>query len=374
MKTIIRFIPIILIAIVSFSCFSKKGLVEPKTVITPLGDTVPLTDGTLLYGLPMTVFEVVVDVEKRIEKPGPYAKYAGDMLGIKDIITQEKESWSITAIRLNTSEELDPSELYVIESNTLFQTNVLSLRNAGLILDLNPGIYERDYKNRGTGISKNIQPAFMDMGADEYFVTQNDTAFRLVKLDTSFIKIPYLVERKKQLTIDQLAEKAARTLLEYRDGKHLIMTGEANVFPQDKSAIDEMNRLENEYLALFAGKTWTEVRSFSYTLIPQKEMSGKPVTLFRFAGQTGISDAGSKAGNPVTIDLFPAQKTKDLTYISRPQAITEPVQKFDKLYYRVPDVVTVSIKEGSKNLYNSRKLIYQFGEVIQLPANFIIGK
>jgi hypothetical protein len=374
MKTIIRLIPIILIAIVSVSCFTKKGLVEPNTVILPLGDTIPLTDGTLLYGLPMTVFEVVVEVEKKTEKPGPYAKYAGDMLGIKDIITQERELWSIGAIKLNISEELDPSELYVIESNTLFQTNVLSLRSAGLILDLNPGAYERDNNYSGAVVSKNNQPSFMDMGADEYYVTQNDTAFRLVKLDTSFIKIPYLVEKKKQLSIDQLAEKAARTLLEYRDGKHLIMTGEANVFPQDKSAIDEMNRLEDEYLALFAGKAWTEVRSFSYTLIPQKEMSGKPVTLFRFAGQTGVSDAGSKVGNPVTIELLPAQKTKDLTYITRPQAVNEPVQKFDRLYYRVPDVVTVTIKEGSKNLYNSRKLVYQFGEVIQLPANFIIGK
>jgi hypothetical protein len=374
MKTIIRLIIVIIIAIFSVSCFSKKGLVETKTVITPLGDTIPLTDGSLLYGLPMTVFEVVVEVEKRIEKPGPYSKYAGDMLGIKDIITQEKETWSISGIKLNSFEELDPSELYMIESNTLFQTNVLSLRSAGLILDLNPGIYERDNDNRGTAVSKNIKPEFLDLGADEYYVTQNDTAFRLVKLDTSFIKIPYLVERKKQLTIDQLAEKAARTLLEYRDGKHLIMTGEANVFPQDKSAIDEMNRLEDEYLALFAGKTWTEVRSYSYTFIPQKEMSGKPVTLFRFTGLTGLSDAGSKAGNPVTVELVPARKTKDLTYITRPQTGTEPVQKFDKLYYRVPDVVTVNIKEGTKNLYNSRKLVYQFGEVIQLPANYIIGK
>jgi hypothetical protein len=333
-----------------------------------------LTDGSLVYGLPMTVFEIVAEIEKKTERPGPYAKFAGDMLGVKDVITKEKETWSITGIRLITSEELDPSEFYMIGTSTLFQTNVLSLRRAGLILDLNPFMYERNNDNRSGVVSKNIQPAFMDLGADEYYVTQSDTAFRLVKLDTSFIKIPYLVEKKKQLTNDQLAEKAARTLLEYRDGKHLIMTGEANVFPQDKSAIDEMNRLEEEYLALFAGKTWTEVKSYSYTLIPQKEMSGKPVTLFRFSGQTGISDAGSKVGSPVTIELVPAQKTKELTYVSGKSTGDEPVKKFDKLYYRIPDVVTVSVKDGSGNLYNARKLVYQFGEVIQLPANYIIGK
>ncbi len=374
MKTKIQLLTIIVIFIFSISCISKKGLVEPKTVILPLGDTIHLTDGNLVYGLPMTVFDIVVEVEKKIEKPGPYSRFAGDLLGIKDFINQEKETWSITGIKVNSSEELDPSEFYLIESNTLFQTNVLALKREGLILDLNPDIYEKSGESRSGKVSMNDQRGFMDLGADEYYVTQSDTAFRLVNIDTAFIRIPYLVEKKKQLTIDQLAEKAAKSLLELRDGKHLILTGEANVFLQDKSAIDEMNRLENEYLALFAGKTWTEVKTFTYTLIPQKDISGKPVTLFRFSEQTGISPTGSKTATVVNIELAPAHKTKDLTITTRPQTETVPAQKFDKLYYRMPVVVTINIKAGTEILYNSRKLVYQFGDVIQLPANFIIGK
>jgi hypothetical protein len=374
MKTIIRLLTIILISIFSVSCILKKGLVKPNTVILPLGDTINLAGGSIIYGLPLTVFEFEVKVEKRIEKPGPYARFAGDLLGIKDVITQEKEKWSVTGIKVISTEELDPSEFFIIESNTLFQTNVLALKRAGLILDLNPAIYER-YKESRTGkISMNTQPGFMDMGADEYYVNQSDTAFRLVSVDTAFIKIPYLVERKKQMTFDQLAEKAAKALLELRDGKHLILTGGATVFPQDKSAIDEMNRLENEYLALFAGKTWTEVKTFSYTLVPQKDMSGKPVTLLRFSGQTGTVDAAGKTGTPVTVQLIPVQKTKDITIITKPLPENEAAPKFDKLYYRMPEVVTVSVKMGEENLYNSRKLIYQFGELMQLPANYIIGK
>jgi hypothetical protein len=373
MKIVIRLLIIILI-LVSSSCIFKKAIVEPETVILPLGDTIHLTDGSLVYGLPMTVFEIVVELEKRVEKPGPYAKFAGDMLGIKDVITQERESWSIKGIKVNSSEELDPSEFFVIESNTLFQTNVLSLKRAGLILDLNADIYNKTGRNTSGLASDNSQSGFMDLGADEYYVTQKDTAFRLVNVDTAFIKIPYLVEKKKQLTLDQLAEKAARTLLELRDGKHLILTGEANVFPQDKSAIDEMNRMENEYLALFAGKTWTETKIYSYTIIPQKEMSGIPVVLFRFSMQTGVSADIRKAAIPVTVELVPAQKTKDLSVITRLQPDAFAARKFDRLFYRMPWVVTVNIKAGTENLYNSRKLIYQFGDVIQLPANYIIGK
>jgi hypothetical protein len=374
MKTILRAVLLLAVVLFMISCALLKSRVEPRTIVLPFGDTISLTDGSLIYGLPMTVFDVIVEMERTIEKPGPYAKFAGEMLGLKDVITQENEDWSINSIRVKASEELDPSEFYIIESNTLVQTNALSLKRAGLIMDINPAFYERDNELIAKDNTETNQPRFIDLGADEYYVAQSDTAYRRVKLDTSFIRIPYLVEKKKQLGIDQLAEKAAKTLLELREGKHLILTGEANVFPQNNSAIEEMNRLEREYTALFAGKIWTERKTTSYNLIPQKEMAGKPVTLFRFSELTGPSDAASKAGAPVTVELIPAKKTKDLTFVTRPNTGEEPVQKFDKLYYRIPDVVTIGVKMGNESFYNSRRLIYQFGEVIQLPANFIIGK
>jgi hypothetical protein len=374
MKTILRAVLLLAVVLFMISCVLLKGRVEPRTIVLPFGDTISLTDGSLIYGLPMTVFDIIVEMERTIEKPGPYAKFAGEMLGLKDVITQENEAWSIKSIRVKASEELDPSEFYIIESNTLVQTNALSLKRAGLIMDINPAFYERDNELIAKDNTETNQPRFIDLGADEYYVAQSDTAYRRVKLDTSFIRIPYLVEKKKQLGIDQLAEKAAKTLLELREGKHLILTGEANVFPQNNSAIEEMNRLEREYTALFAGKIWTERKTTSYNLIPQKEMAGKPVALFRFSELTGPSDAASKAGAPITVELIPAKKTKDLTFVTRPNTGEEPVQKFDKLYYRIPDVVTIGVKMGNESFYNSRRLIYQFGEVIQLPANFIIGK
>lgn len=374
MKTIIRTVSLLTAVFFLISCILKKVTVEPRTMVLPLGDTISLTDGSLIYGLPMTVFDFIVEMERTTERPGPYAKFAREMLGINNVITQENETWSIKSIKVKASEELDPSEFYIIRSNTLVQTNVLSLKKEGLIMDINPASYEKGEKIILKDNTETVHPRFTDLGADEYFVTQSDTAYRLVKLDTSFIKIPYLVEKKKQLSNEELAEKAAKTILELREGKHLILTGEANVFPQSNAAIDEMNRLEREYTALFAGKVLTERKTASFTLIPQKEMSDKPVTLFRFSDMTGPADADEGAGVQVTVELVPAKKTKDLTFVSRPITGEEPVQKFDKLFYRIPDVVTVSIKVGDEIIYNSRKLIYQFGEVIQLPANFIIGK
>jgi hypothetical protein len=374
MKTKILSILLVSSLIFSVSCINKKGIIDPKTMILPLGDTVHLRDGSLIYGLPLTVFDIEVDIEKRIEKQGPYAKYANDLLGIKDIITQDREIWSITGVRVNSNTEIDPAELFVIESNSLFQTNMLSLKKAGLVLDINPDIFEKSSDLSIAGRSTNYGKGFFDMGSDEYFVNQSDTAFRLVKLDTAFIRIPYLVEKKKQLTLDQLAERAAKSLLELRDGKHLILTGEANVFPQSNAPIEEMNRLENEYLALFAGKTWTESKTIKYSFIPQKDMPGKSVPLFRFSPQNGLTDQGSNTGTQVNIQFMQIQKINDPKIITYPKPPDGTAPKYDKLYYRMPRVIAVSVKMGDENLYNSRKLVYQLGNVMQLPANYIIGR
>ena len=373
MKTIIRLSILLAIIFLTSSCFSGKQFADSKSIILPLSDSSALREGSIVYGLPRTVFNMAVEMERTIEKPGPYAAFAEDLLGLTNVIRNENESWSIKGITVKTHDELDPSEFYVISSTSLFQTNVLSLRKEGLILDLDPGIFRRSERQGSIDESGKLQSGSFDLGSDEYFQLQRDTAYKRMNVDSSFVRIPYIVEKKKKLTLDQLAEKAAKRLMELRDGKHLILTGEANVFPQSDAAINEINRLEKNYTELFTGKTIKETFTFSYQIIPVKTMIGKPVTLFQFSDLTGPVNGTMKGGNPVTVEFTPEKKTKNITVLNRAQTKPEN-KKYDKLFYRIPDVVDIKISLGSEKLFNSRKLIYQFGEVIQLPANYIIGK
>ena len=367
-------ISVAFVVLMAGSCGLMKHSVAPVTTIKPLGDSMKVNDGSLIYALPMTVLNITVEFQHTIEKPGPYAKYASEMLALKDVITRENEKWYILRIGVFSEEELDPSEFYVIESNVIAQTNALALKKNGLILDINPLLYESGKMYPAASLKGQAHIAFNDLGADEYFISLSDTAYRVVKFDTSFVKIPYLVERKKPLNTEQLADRAAKALLELRDGKQFILTGEANIFPQSNEGIDEINRLEREYIALFAGKTMTETRTITYTLIPERDMGDKPVTLFRFSESAGPSDITSASGTPVVAELIPAKKIKDITIMARPVVEGESVRKFDKLFYRIPEVVTLKIKSGNVSYLESRKLVYQLGQVVQLPANYIIGK
>jgi hypothetical protein len=160
--------------------------------------------------------------------------------------------------------------------------------------------------------------------------------------------------------------------MEMREGKHMILTGEANVFPQSDAAILEINRLEKEYMELFTGKTIQQKVICTYHIIPGKDNGNKPLTLFQFSDQTGPVNGSGKSGTPVVLEIIPEQKTKDLVFIKKPQPDQEVT--YDKLYYRVPDMVNLKVSMAGEVFLNTRKLVYQFGEVVQLPGNYVIGK
>ena len=377
MKTILKLSLCLLPTILVFSCSSSKKLAEPEQVVLPLSGATTLTEGSIIYALPRSVLTFTVEFERTIEKPGPYARYASDLLGLEKVITAENESWTIEGISVNSKEEIDPSEYYIIESNSLFQSNVLVLRKEGLIMDLNPQSFSSSGNFQMASDQDITQFANKDLGSDEYYMIQSDTAYKRLSIDSSFVRVPYVVEKKRKFTTDQLAERAAKRLMEMREGKHMILTGEANVYPQSDAAILEINRIEKEYMELFSGKTIKQKISYTYHVIPNKDTDTKPVVLFQFSDATGPSGSNGKGGTPVTLELTPEQRTKDLTIIRKHTEEPKPKtqsQYYDKLYYRVPDVVSIKVSKGQEVFLNSRQLVYQFGEVVQLPANFIIGK
>lgn len=373
MKNIVSLLTFLFFSITLSSCTMWKKASEPTSIVSKVSDTVRLGNGSLVYALPRTVFTVKVEVERTIMVPGPYAAYAEDLLGLKDALKTREEHWSVRSLSVNSHEETDPSEYYVIHSTGLFQTNVLAMKKEGIILDINPADNYQEGKSSGSGEMNLNRFRSFDLGSDEYYQVQTDTAFRRVKIDSSFIRIPYIVEKKKKLSPDQLAEKAAKRLMDLRDGKVLILSGEANVFPQNDAPINEINRMEKDYTELFTGKNIIDVKTFTYQFIPQKESSGKPFTLFRFSESAGPAESGSASGIPVIAEVVPEQKIKDITIIDNGEQ-KPSVPKFDKLFYRIPDMATVKISMNGKTLYSSRKLVYQLGEVMQLPSNYIIGK
>jgi hypothetical protein len=363
-----RIIPVLAAAMIAASCATTKMPEGTAVRVLPLGDTVTLHEGAVIYALPLTALDFTVVAEKMTMKAGPYNRYADQFLGLKDVITEDRVVWQIKSVSINPVLEGDPSQYYVIESDGLIESNALALRSAGLIMDISSDSHgSRSFT--GDSESGDNGLTFRDMGSDSYYNMEQDTTYRVVELDTAFVRIPYVLERRRQLTLEQQAESTASTLLELREGRHLILTGEATVFPQDRAAIDEINRLENEYISLFTGKSAKEIKRFKFFMIPTAEMLGQPTILFRFSSDAGVVDATDLSGRPVVVEMLKAGKVDNINMIRRDLSGGE---KFDKLYYRIPELVNVRVTDGRTTLGTTRQPVYQFGSIVTLPANYII--
>lgn len=92
-----------------------------------------------------------------------------------------------------------------------------------------------------------------------------------------------------------------------------------------------------------------------------------------FSETSGPVTSADKNGKPVVVEFVPELKTAGLK-VNYARSVSKSSGTTDKLFYRVPDIVNIRISFGNEALNMSRKLIYQFGEVIRMPQNYILGK
>ncbi|MGM0667013.1 MAG: DUF4831 family protein [Bacteroidota bacterium] len=370
MRARVKYMVIVLLISSLYACSVKEVPLKVNTQVLPLGDTVRLHEGSLVYALPQTVLDFTVIAEKTVQKAGPYNQYANELLGLHDVISSDQVLWTIKEVKINAVQELDPSEFYVMKSDGLIQTNAIGMINAGLIMDVNPSVYRnREFDSRNYS-TEDRQMVYRDMGSDIYYNIEQDTAYRVVDVDTAFVRIPYVLERRRQLSLSEQAEHTARILLELREGRHLILTGEATVFPQDRAAIDEINRLEDQYISLFAGKSYTSEVKFNFSFVPDPGMKNKPEVIFRFSREKGVLDASDLTGRPIVAEMMTNNDLAPVNMIADPPG----ANTYDKIFYRIPEIVDIRITDGNRNLGGKRQLIYQFGKKVALPANYILGK
>jgi len=81
--------------VMTSSCFLVRQNVKPSTTVKRLSDTISLRDGSLVYALPRTMLTIRAEFERTIEIPGPYARYAEELLGLDNVILSEGEDWSM---------------------------------------------------------------------------------------------------------------------------------------------------------------------------------------------------------------------------------------------------------------------------------------
>lgn len=357
-----------LVAATLVSCSNKP------IQVSPLQNSTYVSNG-IVYCLPRTVVSIKVDVARAITIPGPYAPFAQKYLGISNAAVQEIEEYSIASISIDEKPESDPTSLYSAFLNDKSTCNFFQVVNSGIIIPVSDfGTFSSTKINLSKEISRVVD--FKDLSVNPFIAEEKSTFYSKVQRDSSFVRVPVQKSMIIERNIEEKAKEASDFIFSLRKKRMEFITIDVdNPFDGDalKYMFSEINRLENEYLSLFIGKSYTETVSKTILYTPSKP-EGESSIAFRFSLSKGILASNDLSGNPILVEIEPEAIPESYSSFFNLMALNSDKNKFDQIYYRIPINALVKISDGKNELASKRLLIYQYGPTVKLPVKHLLIK
>ena len=330
----------------------------------------PVSDG-FFYMLPKTVVSLDITVTRTENTPGPFAEYAGRYLGLEDIIRDPSVYYEITEVNINSYAEPDPAQVYFVPFAALQRDPFyVSLSESGLIRSVNTPFNQQEFMK---GLSDTRHYGIFGTDATfNHFIDLNlheriDTIMERVRLDTMTVERQTLRRSWVEKSADIRAREVADHIVKIRDKKFDLISGFAEI-TYSKEAIEymynELNAMEERYLALFKGITSTATINYRYTITPDAAANGRATTLFRFSTREGVLAANRQDGYPVSLELTSNGITRGLPLGARPAPGAQ--DQTAGFYYRIPEHATAVLREGNITRAEARLLVNQFGAVSRM--------
>lgn len=286
------------------------------------------------YILPQSGVRVTLKVAyEKIEK-GPYARFAQQYLGVNAPLS-DKVSYTIVSGSLSGFTEGDASNVYMVSD-----TKAVPLEVVGMEME-----FDNAPKAPATNIVSDINaPLFSDLSITP-IVYQTGSVDRMAT---------------KEKSIEEMALDAANTIFTLRKRRFDLITGESseNAFGAGLgAAIDEMKRIENEYLALFTGKKRVEVKEYVFDVVPKAAQNNYVVC--RFTKENGIVDATDMSGEPILVVVTPEGNVKPVG--GKPVAASK-----GSVTYRIADMANCKLFNSQDLLESKRLPILQYGATVDV--------
>ncbi len=338
------------------------------TLIPQLGSAQKKADpeGFLTYSLPSTA--ITLDVEAVQEKfyAGPYAKYAEKYLGIK-ARQKDETTFQLTKIKMVPLLEADQSRRYSINvKKSEIDATFLKLSSVGLVSfsDANFGdesVWRFPTEGKGD---------FSGKGVSSNLTSESTTLYRNSKTESAYNKVAVQQNMVVEKSAEQKAAETAEMILRLRKQRLQIVTGDTDATYSGEAmgaAINEITRLEEEYMTLFTGYSDFQTQSMRFEVVPEAGLESQMYVAFRLSDTAGLVPADNLSGKPIVMEIvaqpfaepeLPAEQSKN--------------KKEVEAYYRIPAVCTVKLMDGANLLLQSRMPIYQLGRESSLPVNVIL--
>ncbi|MFH2142033.1 MAG: DUF4831 family protein [Bacteroidota bacterium] len=361
-----KIIILITIAYLTISCSGYKVL-QPTEIKT-------LKDYPIVYSLPKVELCIAVELLQTKSYKGPFADYCNYYLGMEPEVKNDEIQYKINNIIISQINTPDTSKTFCIISTKKNILNKISLTEYGLLAGINNDVI----------LTKNIQPPtscefnntendnefnFMYSSYKSNLIEIIDTTYKIIKTDSTSRRVPVYSSRIEEKDIETKASEAADLIKKLRKRKFRMMTGMDEVIPSDIAAeklIDELNKMEKEYISLFLGEKINSKSVIKFHYTPEKEIEKS--ILFYFSELNGITNDES-LGTPLYILCYPNNNTISVDSLFARQS------KLNRkgLAYNIADMVNVQIIDDGNIYYNENILIPQFGIVSRLSRKALKG-
>ena len=331
----------------------KKTLICFALALLPCGAALAQE---VTYALPSTTFTVKAEVLQEEFFAGPYASYARKFLNL-DVKDRSSVSSSIVSLELIPTVEADTKALYTCEAD---HAGLLTLSAQGLIALQNKADAERLSWRFLPPAGTSFPGSISSPAKDETRIT-----YKSIQTEEGVVQVPVEHKVKSAKSLEDKAAEAAEMVLSLRKDRLNIISGNTDASYSGEAmgaAIQELERMEQEYLALFQGNTVRRSYTVTFEVTPDAGNRVHRYLAFRLTDNGPVAD-GAK-GVPYYIELEP----EDLVFADEEER-GKGKTKTILVRYRIPAICKVRLTRDGQRLLETRLPVYQLGTEALFPLN-----
>lgn len=342
----------------------------------------PAPDGVVVYSLPLTTVRLDVEAVCETYTPGPYCQWAKKYLGI-DVPQEASTSYTLSRIRMTPYLEADRSCSYVVNLDGMLgeasPASFFEFSSQGLLLlsDENKGnVNSWRFPSMAPGSGTLASEATANLTSTE------TTLYRSVRTEGGgYDRVAVRQSQVVEKSTEKKAQEAASMILSLRENRLNIITGNTDAtFSGDalRAAVEEIGRLEEEYMRLFTGTVSSSVQAMSFDVVPASGPEEELTMAFRISDSHGLLPPDDITGRPVVMEIVPedaedfySEQVVGEVEAAKPRAKHEAALR-GNIYYRVPAICSVRIVDGQNLILKSRIPIYQKGQDLSFPVHVLV--
>ena len=337
---------------------------QQSVVKLPIDTNYAFGSEYFVYALPQTAFQVDVVVVQNREMKGIYSDYASKLLGLNNIVAQNKTTYALKSVSVTPVTIPDEAYVYAVELSpsqvkkhfltTLYEKQVSKNQ-----------VPEKDAYVAGV----NPVPDFFRYYSDLAYMEQENSYVETQIVDGVVRQVPASRVQKVTKTSEQKAQEAADMIDKIRKDRYALLTGEQEVAYQPEALnrmIDELNELEKNYIGLFAGFTVGDEVHYQVVVVPGQT---NITPAFSFSAANGFSAEATSASDTYYLAIAPQYSLEPVVAFSAERKKGKNYVEASGYRIRRPMPCDVTLNHGHEVVYSVGTCnVYQFGRIESLPA------